>query len=73
MTDEPQDRITITATAYMCGTALECEAGHTDVTIYDNPDDIGECAQECGVAEVEITFKRWVKEPKIWLEETNRD
>ena len=49
--------------AYICGIAWQHEVGETNVKIYESPK---ACPcwdyKECGVVEVEIKVKKWVKD-----------
>ena len=54
-----------TARGFLCGTAWIEEVGNTDVEVYHKADLISEAPDhgDCGVAEVELRFVRWVKKP----------
>lgn len=54
-----------TKRSYLCGVAWGWEVGETDVRIFAHPDDVDNHGDECGIAEVEIRFVRWIEEPKL--------
>ena len=52
----------------MCGIAFQHELGETDVKLYPTAKEMKKRhvgSEECGIAEVEIRFKRWVKKPTV--------
>ena len=53
---------------FMCGIAFQHELGETDVKLYPTAKEMKKRhvgSEECGIAEVEIRFKRWVKKPTV--------
>lgn len=56
-------------TGYMCGIAFMDELGNTDVKVYPSAAQLKKSHvhvfNECGIAVVEIKFKRWVKKPTV--------
>ena len=59
---------TETKKAYMCGVAWQHEIGNTDVTIWPSKESLernNKCSDECGIVEVEVKLKRWVKKQKL--------
>ena len=53
---------------FLCGVAFQHELGETTVKVFPTAKSLEErktCTDECGIAEVEIRFKRWVKKPTI--------
>lgn len=54
---------------YMCGIAFLDELEHTDVNVYHNVKTLtkshAHVARECGIMQVEIKFKRWIRKPTI--------
>lgn len=57
-----------TKKAFMCGVSFQHELGETDVRLFPTAKALKErlnCSDECGIAEVEVRFKRWVKKPLV--------
>jgi hypothetical protein len=57
-----------TKKGFMCGIAFLDELEKTSVSVFPSKQNLlasHGAAKECGVAEVTITFKRWVKKPKV--------
>jgi hypothetical protein len=54
---------------FMCGIAFQHELENTDVDVYPTISLLkkshSHACNECGIAEVEIIFKRWRKKPKV--------
>ena len=54
--------------AYVCGVAWQHEIGETDVTMYESARRCRKergCTEECGIVEIEVRFKRWVKKQDL--------
>ncbi len=57
--------------AYICGTDLDVEMttpemlGNCHITPNKSYAENWECSKECGVAEVEVKFIKWIIEPTI--------
>ena len=54
--------------AYMCGVAWQHDLGNDEVKLYASERSCLEresCVDECGVAEVHVTFVRWAKPQKL--------
>ena len=54
--------------AFMCGVAWQHELGETDVKTYGSAKDCENdqgCTKTCGIVEVEIRLKKWVKKQKM--------
>lgn len=53
---------------YVCGIAWQHELGERDVVVYETAYRCGKiekCTQHCGIVEVEIRLKRWVRPQKF--------
>lgn len=65
----PMKKTKKTKTAFMCGIALQHEVGETAVLLYPSPKALKKdhscCDDECGIAEVEVRLKRWVRKPRV--------
>jgi len=54
--------------AYMCGVAWQHEIGNTEVELFASVASCAKtrkCTDECGIVEVEVRLKRWVKKQRI--------
>ena len=60
LVDSPKGK---SKTGYVCGVAFDLELEKTDVKICPTPV-FDHDTRECGIAEVQIVFVRWVKEPE---------
>lgn len=53
---------------YMCGVAWQHEVGETEVELYQSPEACRKargCTNECGIVEVEVRLRRWVRKQDI--------
>lgn len=63
----PRSRDRKPRTAYMCGVAWQHEVGETECELFASAEACEKsmgCTRDCGIVEVRVSLRRWVKEQK---------